>query len=109
MDEFTYFLSQFVNGVKLGSVYAMVDIGYSMVYGILRLINFAHDNIMTVGVYTILFLSTAFGMPLWAAIIISVIISGCLFYSVKSIYSVFRQKLYKLILLPSQNLYFPHQ
>lgn len=75
MDDFTYFLSQFVNGVKLGSVYAMVAIGYSMVYGILRLINFAHGDIMTVGVYTILVLSTAFGMPLWATVVISVIIA----------------------------------
>lgn len=74
-DALTYFLSQFVNGVKLGSVYAMVAIGYSMVYGILRLINFAHGDIMTVGVYTILVLSTAFGMPLWATVIISVIMA----------------------------------
>lgn len=72
MDDFTYFLSQFVNGVKLGSVYAMVAIGYSMVYGILRLINFAHGDIMTVGVYTILALTTAFGLPLWSTVLISV-------------------------------------
>lgn len=75
MDDFTYFLSQFVNGVKLGSVYAMVAIGYSMVYGILRLINFAHGDIMTVGVYTILVLSTAFGMPLWTTVLISVLMA----------------------------------
>ncbi len=75
MEQAVYFLSQFVNGLKLGSVYAMVAIGYSMVYGILRLINFAHGDIMTVGVYTILVLSTAFGMPLWAAVAISVIIA----------------------------------
>lgn len=75
MDDFTYFLSQFVNGLKLGSVYAMVAIGYSMVYGILRLINFAHGDIMTVGVYTILVLTTAFGVPLWATIIISILIA----------------------------------
>lgn len=75
MDDFTYFLSQFVNGLKLGSVYAMVAIGYSMVYGILRLINFAHGDIMTVGVYTILVLATAFGVPLWATIIVSILIA----------------------------------
>lgn len=75
MDDFTYFLSQFVNGLKLGSVYAMVAIGYSMVYGILRLINFAHGDIMTVGVYTILVLMTAFGIPVWGTIIISVLMA----------------------------------
>lgn len=75
MEQAVYFLSQFVNGLKLGSVYAMVAIGYSMVYGILRLINFAHGDIMTVGVYTILVLSTAFGMPLWASVAISIIMA----------------------------------
>ena len=75
MPDFGYFLSQLFNGIKLGSVYAMVAIGYSMVYGILRLINFAHGDIMTVGVYTILVLFTTYGMPLWMTIIISVILS----------------------------------
>ena len=75
MFTFEYFLSQLFNGLKLGSVYAMVAIGYSMVYGILRLINFAHGDIMTVGVYTILVLTTAFGMPLWITVIFSVLVS----------------------------------
>lgn len=75
MPDFGYFLSQLFNGIKLGSVYAMVAIGYSMVYGILRLINFAHGDIMTVGVYTILVLFTTYGMPLWLTIIISVALS----------------------------------
>lgn len=75
MEQFTYFLSQLVNGLKLGSVYAMVAIGYSMVYGILRLINFAHGDIMTVGVYTVLVLTTAFGVPLWVSVAISVVIA----------------------------------
>ena len=75
MPDFGYFLSQLMNGVKLGSVYAMVAIGYSMVYGVLRLINFAHGDIMTIGVYTILVLTTTYGMPLWATIIFSVIIA----------------------------------
>ena len=54
--SFDYILSQFVNGIKLGSIYAVVAIGYSMVYGILKLINFAHGDLMTVGVYTMLVL-----------------------------------------------------
>jgi len=39
------FFQQFVNGISLGSLYALVAIGYTMVYGILRLINFAHGDI----------------------------------------------------------------
>ncbi|NLY43516.1 MAG: branched-chain amino acid ABC transporter permease [Clostridiaceae bacterium] len=75
MDGFIYFLIQTVNGLKLGSVYAIVAVGYSMVYGILRLINFAHGDIMTVGVYTILVLMTAFGVPLWITVLLSVVIA----------------------------------
>ena len=62
MDALTYFLSQFVNGVKLAVFMLWLPL-VTMVYGILRLINFAHGDIMTVGVYTILVLTTAFGMP----------------------------------------------
>ena len=58
-----YFLSMLVSGLKLGSIYAIVAIGYSIVYGILRLINFAHGDIMTVGVYIILVLMNRMGVP----------------------------------------------
>ena len=71
----SYFLSQLMNGLKIGSVYAIVAIGYSMVYGILRLINFAHGDILTVGVYSILTLMAFGGLPLWLIIIISICIS----------------------------------
>ncbi|MEA1959711.1 MAG: branched-chain amino acid ABC transporter permease [Bacillota bacterium] len=46
-----YLLQQLINGLGLGSVYALIAIGYSIVYGILRLINFAHGDILMIGVY----------------------------------------------------------
>ena len=67
-----YIISQLVNGLRLGSVYAIVAVGYSIVYGILRLINFAHGDIMTIGVYIMLLFMTNTGMPLWAIVLISV-------------------------------------
>ena len=70
-----YFVSQLINGLRLGSVYAIVAVGYSIVYGILRLINFAHGDIMTVGVYIMLLFMTSTGMPLWSIVIFSVLIS----------------------------------
>ena len=63
-----------MNGLKLGSVYAIVAIGYSMVYGILRLINFAHGEILTVGVYTVLSLMAFSGLPLWMILTIAIIV-----------------------------------
>ena len=45
----TTFLQQLVNGLSLGSIYALIALGYTMVYGILRLINFAHGDVYMVG------------------------------------------------------------
>ena len=53
---FVTFLQQVVNGIQLGSVYALIALGYTMVYGVLRLINFAHGDVFMVGAY-ITFLS----------------------------------------------------
>lgn len=49
------FLQQLVNGLSLGSMYALIAVGYTMVYGVLRLINFAHGDIMMVGAYAAFF------------------------------------------------------
>ncbi len=49
--EFTTFMQQMINGVSLGSMYALIAIGYTMVYGVLRLINFAHGDIIMVGAF----------------------------------------------------------
>ncbi|MCI5831232.1 MAG: branched-chain amino acid ABC transporter permease [Treponema sp.] len=61
------FLKQFVNGLSLGSIYALIALGYTMVYGIVKLINFAHGDVMMVGAYTGYFIlcwtgATPFGL-----------------------------------------------
>jgi len=56
------FMQQMVNGISLGSMYALIAIGYTMVYGILRLINFAHGDIMMVGAF-IAYFANANGVP----------------------------------------------
>ena len=68
--SFDYVLSQLVNGIKLGSIYAVIAIGYSMVYGILKLINFAHGDLLTIGVYTMLVLMGFSGLPIWLVILV---------------------------------------
>ncbi len=66
--EISYIITQMVNGLKLGSIYAIVATGYSIVYSILRLINFAHGDIMCVGVYTAYMMLTIMAAPLPVAI-----------------------------------------
>ncbi|MGH9368914.1 MAG: branched-chain amino acid ABC transporter permease [Thermoanaerobaculia bacterium] len=51
------FLQQVVNGISLGSIYALIALGYTMVYGVLRLINFAHGDVYMLGAYTGYYLS----------------------------------------------------
>ena len=53
----TTFLQQLVNGLSLGSIYALIALGYTMVYGVLRLINFAHGDVYMLGAYTGYYLS----------------------------------------------------
>ncbi len=63
------FLYQLINGLQLGSIYALVALGYSMVYGIVKLINFAHGEIIMIGSYTTWYLMSRMGLPIWAAIL----------------------------------------
>jgi branched-chain amino acid transport system permease protein len=51
------FLQQFINGLSLGSVYALIALGYTMVYGVLRFINFAHSDILMLGAFAAFYLS----------------------------------------------------
>lgn len=61
-------LQQIINGLTLGSLYALIAIGYTMVYGILRLINFAHGDVLMVGCYLAWLGAVQFGLPWWAAL-----------------------------------------
>lgn len=70
------FLITLINGLQLGSVYALIALGYTMVYGIVKLINFAHGDILMVGSYVVLFmLTTVFAAQTLAAKIIAVVAS----------------------------------
>ncbi|HET7544563.1 MAG TPA: branched-chain amino acid ABC transporter permease [Polyangiaceae bacterium] len=58
----TQFLQQLINGLSLGSIYALIALGYTMVYGILKLINFAHGEVFMVGAYTGFYAAGALGV-----------------------------------------------
>ncbi|QSQ09369.1 High-affinity branched-chain amino acid transport system permease protein LivH [Koleobacter methoxysyntrophicus] len=72
---FQLFLQHLVNGISLGSLYALIAIGYTMVYGILRLINFAHGDIIMLATYIVFFGILIFSLPWWLAFIISIILT----------------------------------
>ena len=71
MDYGILLMQQILNGLHIGSIYALIALGYTMVYGIVKLINFAHGDIMMVGAYIAFMMITTFNLPLPIAIIIS--------------------------------------
>lgn len=74
----TYLLQQTVNALNLGSIYALVAIGLTIVYGILRLINFAHGDMMTLGAYVALAALSALVLPVWSALLFAMIVAGAI-------------------------------
>ncbi len=71
-------LQQIVNGISLGSVYALIAIGYTMIYGIIKLINFAHCDIYMVGAYTGYFAVATLGLGFAPALVFSMVICALL-------------------------------
>ncbi len=71
------FVGSVINGIALGMAYALIAVGYSLVFGILRLINFAHGSIYAFGAYMV-FLFVTLKLGFLPAIIVSVILSGLL-------------------------------
>lgn len=67
-------LQQIINGVSLGSIYALIALGYTMVYGIIRLINFAHGEIYMLGAYIGYFCMSTFKLGFLPSLLISMVI-----------------------------------
>jgi len=71
-----FVLQQIVNGFSLGSMYALIAIGYTLVYGVLRLINFAHGDIMMVGAFMAFIFFKILGLNFYVAVLFSIIFTS---------------------------------
>ena len=74
--DIVIFMQQMVNGFSLGSMYALIAIGYTMVYGVLRLINFAHGDIMMVGAFLAYTFMAVFNLPFPITVLLAVTVSA---------------------------------
>ncbi len=86
MNGFSIFVQQFINGLSLGSIYALIALGYTMVYGIVKLINFAHGDVMMVGAYAGYFVLCAMGttpLGMTLAFIAAMVFCGVLGLSIE--------------------------
>ena len=70
----TVFFSQLIIGLSLGSIYALIALGYSMVYGIILLLNFAHGDVIMVGAYICFYATTRFELPAIVGVILAIIV-----------------------------------
>ena len=80
MSFFSTIISQTFNGLQAGSVYALIALGYSMVYGIIMLLNFAHGDIIMVGAYIAWIMLTVLGLPPVIGVVAA--IAGCILLGV---------------------------
>ena len=76
-----FFISQILSGISVGGQYALIAIGYTMVYGILRLINFAHGDIFMVAGLIMVYATTV--MPIYMAIPLMIIVTVLLGFLVE--------------------------
>ncbi|MBR3271720.1 MAG: branched-chain amino acid ABC transporter permease [Clostridia bacterium] len=68
------FLSHLINGISLGSIYAIIALGYTMVYGIAKMLNFAHGDVIMVGAYVCFFALNSFGLPVPVSILLAMLV-----------------------------------
>ena len=79
------FLTYLINGISLGSVYAIIALGYTMVYGIAKMLNFAHGDVIMVGGYTVFVVCSTMGMPPFVGILAAVIVCTVLGVTIERI------------------------
>jgi branched-chain amino acid transport system permease protein len=72
------FAQQLLNALTLGSVYALFALGFTLVFGVLAVINLSHGAVFMVGSYAALFVVTHFHLPLWAGVFAAILVSGSL-------------------------------
>lgn len=79
------FVQQLINGIIVGGIYAMVALGYSMVYGVLQIVNWAHADVLMFGTFIGMLLTTALGMPVLAMVVLAAGFTAILGISVERV------------------------
>ncbi len=94
------FISYLINGISLGSVYAIIALGYTMVYGIAKMLNFAHGDVIMVGGFTVFFAVSMQGLPTIVGILLAVVLCTLLGITIEYIaYRPLRQAASSLAVL----------
>ena len=79
------FLNYLINGISLGSVYAIIALGYTMVYGIAKMLNFAHGDVIMIGCYVAFVTMSGQGWPPFMSVVFSIVCCTCLGIAIEKI------------------------
>ncbi len=79
------FIQQFLNGLQLGSLYALIALGYTLVYGVLLLINFAHGDIFMIGAFFGVFATFTLGLPFLPTLLLSMVLTALMAAGIEKI------------------------
>ncbi len=79
------FITYLINGISLGSVYAIIALGYTMVYGIAKMLNFAHGDIIMVGGFAVFTIVTTLGLPPIVGILVAIVVCTLLGLAIEKI------------------------
>ena len=79
------FLAHLINGISLGSIYAIIALGYTMVYGIARMLNFAHGDVIMIGSYLVFITVSTMGLPSILGIIIAMVVCTVLGMTIEKV------------------------
>lgn len=81
----TGFMQQVINGLSIGSIYALIALGYTMTYGVIKLINFAHGELYMFGAYMAFVAMTFFGASLWVALLFAILTTAFLGFVIERV------------------------
>ncbi len=79
------FISYLINGISLGSVYAIIALGYTMVYGIAKMLNFAHGDVIMIGSYLVFTVVSTMHLPIAAGVVLSVVVCTLLGITIEAV------------------------
>ena len=79
------FINYLINGISLGSVYAIIALGYTMVYGIAKMLNFAHGDVIMIGSYVVFVTGSTMGLPPMAGVLLAVAVCTLLGMTIERI------------------------
>ena len=79
------FVSYLINGISLGSIYAIIALGYTMVYGIAKMLNFAHGDVIMIGSYIVFFTVSGSGLPTVLGVVIAIVVCTILGMTIEKV------------------------